>query len=109
MDKVLLFFKSAMKRNLSPQLSDYNKVYRGIFEFSDTFDVKRECEMLYMEHNGVILDRKGRSMSISDVIVMHLPNGDRYFYVDFIGFTEIKFDKSGKMMVAEKKVVKYKD
>lgn len=62
-----------------------------------------------MEHNGVILDRKGRSMSISDVIVMHLPNGDRYFYVDFIGFTEIKFDKSGKMMVAEKKVVKYKD
>ena len=47
--------------------------------------------MLYMEHNGVILDRKGRSMSISDVIVMHLPDGDRYFYVDFIGFTEIKF------------------
>ena len=30
-------------------------------------------------------------MSISDIIVMHLPNGDRYFYVDFIGFTEIKF------------------
>lgn len=108
-DYVFCPFESAMKRSLSPQLSDYNKVYRGIFEFSDTFDVKRECEMLYMEHNGVILDRKGRSMSISDVIVMHLPNGDRYFYVDFIGFTEIKFDKSGKMMVAEKKVVKYKD
>ena len=64
--------------------------------------------MLYMEHNGVILDRKGRSMSISDIIVMHLPNGDRYFYVDFIGFTEIKFDKNGKMMAAEKKVEKYK-
>ena len=32
-----------------------------------------------------------------------------FLNVDFIGFTEIKFDKSGKMMVAEKKVVKYKD
>ena len=100
-DYVFCPFESAMKRNLSPQLSDYNKVYRGIFEFSDTFDVKRECEMLYMEHNGVILDRKGRSMSISDIIVMHLPNGDRYFYVDMLGFAEVKFDKNGKMMITK--------
>ena len=106
-DYVFCPFESAMKRH-SPKLSDYGKVYRGIFEFCDTFDAKRECEMLYMEHNGVILDRKGRSMSISDVIVMHLPNGDRYFYVDMFGFAEIKFDKNGKMMEAEKKVEKYK-
>ena len=101
-------FESAMKKNPSPQLSDYGKVYRGIFEFCDTFEAKKECEMLYMEHNGVILDRKGRSMSISDIIVMHLPDGDRYFYVDMFGFAEIKFDKNGKMMAAEKKVEKYK-
>lgn len=100
-------FKSAMKKH-SPKLSDYGKVYRGIFEFSDTFEAKRVCERLYMEHNGVILDRKGRPMSISDIIVMHLPNGDRYFYVDMFGFKEIKFDKNGKMMAAEKEVVKYK-
>ena len=102
-------FESTIKKH-SPKLSDYNKVYRGIFEFCDTFDAKRmcECERLYMEHNGMILDRKGRSMSISDVIVMHLPNGDRYFYVDIFGFAEIKFDKNGKMMAAEKKVEKYK-
>ena len=37
-----------------------------------------------MEHNGVILDRKGRPMSISDIIVMHLPNGDRLFYCDHV-------------------------
>ena len=101
-------FKSAMKKSPSPQLPDYEKVYRGIFEFSDTFEAKRVCERLYMEHNGVILDRKGRPMSISDIIVMHLPNGDRYFYVDMFGFKEIKFDKNGKMMAAEKEVVKYK-
>ena len=100
-------FESTIKKH-SPKLSDYNKVYRGIFEFCDTFDAKRMCERLYMEHNGMILDRKGRSMSISDVIVMHLPNGDRYFYVDVFGFAEIKFDKNGKMMEAEKKVEKYK-
>ena len=107
-DYVFCPFKSAIKKSPSPQLSDYGKVYRGIFEFSDTFEAKRVCERLYMEHNGVILDRKGRPMSISDIIVMHLPNGDRYFYVDMFGFKEIKFDKNGKMMAAEKEVVKYK-
>ena len=106
-DYVFCPFESAIKKH-SPKLTDYNKVYRGIFEFRDEFDAKKECEMLYMEHNGVILDRKGRSMSISDVIVMHLPDGDRYFYVDFIGFTEIKFDKNEKMMSTEKNVEKYK-
>lgn len=100
-------FESTMKRH-SPKLSDYNKVYRGIVEFSDTFEAKRVCERLYMEHNGVIMDRKGRSMSISDIIVMHLPNGDRYFYVDMFGFAEIKLDKNGKMMATEKEAVKYK-
>lgn len=107
-DYVFCPFETAMKRNLSPQLSDYNKVYRGIFEFSDTFEAKRVCERLYMEHNGVILDRKGRSMSISDVIVLHLPDGDRYFYVDLFGFTKVKFDKDGEMMAAEKKIANYK-
>lgn len=106
-DYVFCPFEFTVKKH-SPKLSDYGKVYRGIFEFCDTFEAKKECEMLYMEHNGVILDRKGRSMSISDVIVMHLPDGDKYFYVDFIGFTEIKFDKNGKMMAAEKNVEKYK-
>ena len=85
----------------SQKLSDYNKVYRGIFEFDENFNVNKECERLYMEHNGVILDRKGRSMSISDVLVMHLPNGDRFFYVDFVGFTEVKVDENGKMMVTK--------
>lgn len=86
----------------SQKLSDYNKVYRGIFEFDENFNVNKECERLYMEHNGVILDRKGRSMSISDVLVMHLPDGDRFFYVDFVGFTEVRFDEDGKMLAAEK-------
>ena len=89
-----------MKRH-SPKLSDYNKVYRGIFEFDKNFNVNKECERLYMEHNGVILDRKGRSMSISDVLVMHLPNGDRFFYVDFVGFTEVKVDEDGKMFTTK--------
>lgn len=93
-------FESTMKRH-SPKLSDYSKVYRGIFEFSDKFDISKECEQLYMEHNGVILDRKGRLMSISDIIVMHLPGGDRFFFVDFVGFTEVKFDENGKMMATK--------
>jgi len=99
-DYVFCPFETAMKKH-SPKLSDYGKVYRGIFEFSDTFEAKRMCERLYIEHNGVILDRKGRSMDISDIIVMHLPNGDRYFYVDMLGFAEVKFDKNGKMTITK--------
>lgn len=99
-DYVFCPFESTMKRH-SPKLSDYNKVYRGIFEFDKNFNVNKECERLYMEHNGVILDRKGRSMSISDVLVMHLPNGDRFFYVDFVGFTEVKVDEDGKMFTTK--------
>ena len=40
-------------------------------------------------------------MSISDVLVMHLPNGDRFFYVDFVGFTEVKVDEDGKMFTTK--------
>ena len=99
-DYVFCPFETAMK-NHSPKISDYHKAYRGAFKFNEDFDVTRECERLYMEHNGVILDRKGRSMSISDVLVMHLPNGDRFFYVDFVGFTEVKVDEDGKMMTTK--------
>ena len=99
-DYVFCPFESTIKR-YSPKHSDYGKVYRRIFEFSDTFEAKRMCERLYIEHNGVILDRKGRSMDISDIIVMHLPNGDRYFYVDMLGFAEVKFDKNGKMTITK--------
>lgn len=99
-DYVFCPFESTMKRH-SPKLSDYNKVYRGIFEFDENFNANKECERLYMEHNGVILDRKGRSMSISDILVMHLPDGDRLFYVDFVGFTEVKVDEDGKMFTTK--------
>lgn len=99
-DYVFCPFESTMKRH-SPKLSDYNKVYRGIFEFDENFNVNKECEQLYMEHNGVILDRKGRSMSVSDVLVMHLPDGDRFFFVDFVGFTEVRFDEDGKMLATK--------
>lgn len=81
-----------------PNFSDYHKVYRGIIPVTEEFDVERTCEQLYMEHNGVILDRKGRSMSISDILIMDSPEGKRWFYVDTFGFTKVCFDDDGKMV-----------
>lgn len=80
-----------------PNFSDYHKVYRGVIPLSEGFDAKKICEQLYMEHNGVILDRKGRSMSVSDIIIMDSPEGKRWFYVDTFGFTKVYFGDDGKM------------
>lgn len=85
----------------APNITNYKKVYRGTFEMSEGFNMSKECEQLYMEHNGVILDRKGRSMSMSDILVMYLPDGERYFYVDTFGFTEIKIGNDGKILPAK--------
>lgn len=84
-----------------PNFSDYHKVYRGVIPVTEGFNVERACERLYMEHNGVILDRKGRSMSISDILIMDSPEGKRWFYVDTFGFTKVCFDDDGKMAKEE--------
>ncbi len=84
-----------------PKFSDYHKVYRGIIPLYEGFKAKIACEQLYMEHNGVILDRKGRSMSISDIIIMDSPEGIRYFYVDVFGFTKICLDDNQNLQVLD--------
>ena len=99
-DYAFASFEYAIKK-YTPNISDYKKVYRGTFEMDEKFDVSKECEQLYMEHNGVIIDRKGRSMSMSDILVMYLPNGKRYVYVDTFGFTEVKIEDDGKILPAK--------
>lgn len=84
-----------------PKFSDYHKVYRGVIPITEGFDAKKACEQLYMEHNGIILDRKGRSMSISDILIIDSPEGKRWFYVDAFGFTKVCFDDDGKMAKEE--------
>ena len=101
-DAAYAFSDSAYAFNkYKPNFSDYHKVYRGIIPLTEGFDARKACEQLYMEHNGVILDRKGRSMSISDIIIMDSPEGKRWFYVDTFGFTKVCFGNDGEMAKEE--------
>lgn len=73
-------------KQLTLSLDDYHKVYHAITRPGDAITI---CERLYAEHNTVITDRRGHSMSVSDILVLHFSDGDRYFYTDSFGFTEI--------------------
>ncbi len=64
--------------------ADYEKTYEGELQSGD------DLESLYMKFNLYRPeDFTGHSLSVSDVIVLHLPEGDKAYYVDSIGFQEV--------------------
>lgn len=67
---------------------DYSKVYHSITQNND--DILHICEQLYMEYNTIISDRRGHSMSVSDIIALHFCDKTRYFFVDSFGFVELE-------------------
>lgn len=73
----------------SMKLSDYHQVYHSIAPYDSEKSNVYICEKLYTAHNTYISDRRGHSMSISDIIVLHLPEGDKCYYVDLFGFAEL--------------------
>lgn len=78
--------KYARAHNFGPD--KYRNVYYGIEKF-DKLPL-RICQKLYESHNAYIHDCRGHVLSVSDIIVIHYPAGDRYFYVNPIGFEELK-------------------
>lgn len=77
-------YEFAKEHGLCPKV--YKKVYHDIVPIENPQLV---CERLYQAHNTRIRDRKGHSMSVSDILVLHFKDGDRYFYTDTVGFEEI--------------------
>lgn len=75
------------KRNLREH---YHKVYTGMEnKFSSTNTI---LDSIFHDHNCVIQDRRGHSMSVSDVVVLYNDNGTTdAFYTDRIGFEQIQF------------------
>lgn len=84
-DFMFFDYEFALKHGFNPDV--YKSVYYSITPIDDK--VMNICSRLYMEHNTIIRDRKGHSMSVSDIIVIHFKDGDRYFYVNSIGFVEL--------------------
>ena len=70
-------------------MSMYDKIYDGKVE--DTGDISHTLENIFVALNvGKKPDGyRGHSLSISDVVLMD----GVYYYVDIIGFKEIKFDE----------------
>lgn len=64
--------------------NDYKKVYEKDIIVDDIYET---LEYLFNIFNTVrMFDYKGRSMSVSDIVKL----GDKYYYVDSVGFKEIE-------------------
>ena len=63
---------------------NYDEVYKAPLKQGTTLDD------IYFQFNALHpLDFRGHSLSVSDVVVLHREDGDKAFYVDVIGFTEL--------------------
>ena len=71
-------------RGLSVDAANYEAVYSGELEESATLDDL--YEKFNIDHPA---DYKGRSMSVSDVVVLHQNGEDKAYYVDSFGFSEV--------------------
>ena len=76
-----------MKENQKPDIANYDLAYQGnIADITKSDDATVQLETLFNKFN---VDRpedfKGRSLSVSDVVVLH----DKAYYVDRIGFKSL--------------------
>jgi len=80
-------FRPYESLNSDPRLSDYRPVYEGNTEDYSDWDFMNGIleDLFYVFNESKPLDYKGRSLSVSDVIVI----GDNAFYVDCVGFRRL--------------------
>ena len=71
-------------RGLAVDPTNYTEVYSGELEEGTTLDDL--YEKFNIDHPA---DYKGRSMSVSDVVVLHENGEDKAYFVDSFGFTEV--------------------
>lgn len=69
---------------LSVEAANYDRIYTAPLQKSDTL------EGIYTRFNiDHPEDFKGHSLSVSDVVVLHQDGGDRAYYADSFGFSEV--------------------
>ena len=71
-------------RGLSVDAANYEAVYTGALEEGTTLEDL--YEKFNIDHPA---DYKGRSMSVSDVVVLHQNGEDKAYFVDSFGFSEV--------------------
>ena len=72
------------QRGLSVDLANYEAVYTGELEEGTSLDDL--YEKFNIDHPA---DYRGRSVSVSDVVVLHQNGENRAYFVDSFGFTEV--------------------
>ena len=72
------------KFGLSVKASNYEFVYKA--KLSDGTSLEDIFERFNLHHPA---DYKGRSLSVSDVVVLHKNGKDKAYYVDSYGFTDV--------------------
>lgn len=80
----------AMKgKGYYPKACDYNVMYRktlGVFTAPVYVTLERLFEIFNLRHPN---DYKGHSMSVSDIVGLVGQGGTRWFFCDWLGFTEL--------------------
>lgn len=86
------FFGLDFAREIGTKVSpkDYKSVYHAATRYTKGMSPESICERLFKEHNLKITDRASHSMSVSDIVVLHLPEGDEYYYTDSFGFKKLE-------------------
>lgn len=75
------------KEGLSVEYTNYDRIYTAPLKASGT--LSDTLENIYIRFNRCLPeDYTGRSLSISDVVVLHQNGEDRAFFVDRFGFAE---------------------
>lgn len=69
---------------------NYQPVYMGSLEGQGCHSTDEILEGLFFEFNeSRPKDFMGHSMSVSDIVVLHMDGSNKAYYVDRIGFTEL--------------------
>lgn len=68
------------------QKEDYEKIYEGDMAGGWTLE-----DLFYIFNADIPEDFKGRSMSISDIVIIEDNGKKKAYYVDLIGFKEVDF------------------
>ena len=86
------FFGRDVAKKLGVEIKpeDYKKVYHAATRYDSRMKPEVICERLFDEHNTDVSDRPGHSMSVSDIVILHLPDGDEYYYTEAFGFSRLE-------------------
>lgn len=99
-------FSELQKEELSIDSNNYEEIYTAPFLQGMELD-----DIFYQFNVDIPKDFKGHSLSVSDIVVLHIAGQDSAYYVDRVGYEDVsrEFLKESPTRKAEKMVISAAD